>query len=85
LTITAEHRRLADDSRARSLDMHTFLADWLAVIWATEVDDLYSAAARVSGLLASLSRLAVVALMVLSSTRQIRARLPLAPNCEVAA
>jgi hypothetical protein len=65
--------------------MHTFLADWLAVIWATEVDDLYSAAACVSGLLASLSRLAVVALMVLSSTRQIRARLPLAPNSEVAA
>jgi hypothetical protein len=65
--------------------LHALLADWLTVMWATESDGLYSTAGRVSGLLASLSRLAVVALIALFSTRRIRAQLPSAPKSEPAA
>ena len=65
--------------------MHPLLADWLAGMWDTESDGLYSTAARVSGLLASLSRLAVVALIALFSTHRIRAQRPSAPKSEPAA
>jgi hypothetical protein len=65
--------------------LHALLADWLAVMWAAGSDGLYSTAGRVSGLLASLSRRAAVALMALFFTRRIRAQLPAAPNSEPAA
>ncbi len=64
--------------------MQAFLADWLTVMWATESDGLYSTAARQRPL-ASLSRLAVVALIALFFTRRIRAQLPSAPKAQPAA
>ncbi len=70
---------------AISADIHPLLADSLAGMWDTESDDMYSTAARVRGLLASLSRLAVVALIALFSTRRIRAQRPSAPKSEPAA